>query len=255
MVANITSVSNSNEHYFYEISPHAIFNFYYQDLGKPISTFEFAKQINYNAPYGWDISSTFINDSYFDSSHLVKVTTYDLPLFLSGGFVFDQIKVYYSNAIATSFIDSEGNRQVFSSYSFCYYEQMEYINSRTSTGQVVNKRDYLSWSSGNDSGKSVTRSSNWLSNDFQKLEFFEDLTPQVRLNLNQFNNNQYGDSFAIASNNNIGLGNVFELLTMAFSSWLPILAIQIVPGITLGLLMFIPLIAGILVFVIWIVKR
>lgn len=47
----------------------------------------------------------------------------------------------------------------------------------------------------------------------------------------------------------IGLGNSIGLLGLAFSSLMPILSLQIFPGVTLGLLIFTPLIAAIIVFV------
>jgi len=59
----------------------------------------------------------------------------------------------------------------------------------------------------------------------------------------------YGD------NSSNGLGGVFTLIASAFTGLMPLLNIQILPNITLGLLLFIPLIATIIIVVIRLVKK
>lgn len=50
-------------------------------------------------------------------------------------------------------------------------------------------------------------------------------------------------------------GGVFDLMTGAFNGLLPILSVQILPNITLGILLFLPLIGGIIVIIIRVIKK
>lgn len=50
-------------------------------------------------------------------------------------------------------------------------------------------------------------------------------------------------------------GGVFDLMSGAFNGLLPILSVQILPNITLGILLFLPLIGGIIVIIIRVIKK
>lgn len=219
-----------------------------------VTQFEFAKQINYYAPYGDNISSFAVNDGDMQAPNSFRVYEYNLPVFYSGGYIWNKVVVRYINAVALRWYDSEGKVQTFGQNSFASYMWMEYQNTITNKILVVNSRNSETYEIVNGMTQVTINSSSWLSNDFRNLLFFQEPSSEQKLNLSQFNNNIYGDSFQNTTTD-VGLGNVFQLLSLAFASWIPILSIQIVPGITIGLLMFLPLIAGIIVLVIWIVKR
>lgn len=60
-----------------------------------------------------------------------------------------------------------------------------------------------------------------------------------------------------ATGGDVGSGyeNFFTLIAQAFRSIASVLGIYVLPGITLGTLIFIPLVASIVLFVVWLVKR
>lgn len=219
-----------------------------------VMTFDFAKQINYYAPYGNNISSFAVDDGSMQSPESYKTYDYDLPLFYSGGYIWNKIVVRYMNAVSLKWYDSSGNVQTFGQNGFASYMWLEYHNTITNMTLYVNTRNSETHEIINGTTQVTINSSSWLSNDFRTLLFFQEPSSEQKLNLSQFNNNIYGDSFQTITSD-IGLGGVFNLISQAFSAWLPILQIAVLPGITLGLLLFLPLIAGIIIFIIWIVKR
>lgn len=50
-------------------------------------------------------------------------------------------------------------------------------------------------------------------------------------------------------------GGVFEIFTNAFNSVIPLLSVQVLPSISLGILLFLPLIGGIIVVIIRVIKK
>ena len=80
------------------------------------------------------------------------------------------------------------------------------------------------------------------------------------LTLNDVLKNGYTDyEYARASDtvsvDDIGLGQVFDLYKVAFSGLIPIFNIQVIPGITLGLLIFLPIVATVIIVVLRLVKK
>lgn len=61
--------------------------------------------------------------------------------------------------------------------------------------------------------------------------------------------------YTSVATSDVGLGGVFTLMGTAFTSFIPLFQIQIIPGITLGLLFFLPLIGTIIIVIIRLVKR
>lgn len=217
--------------------------------------FNFASQINYYAPYGQDIDSYFVNDADMvsSSSYSLKVILSKQP-FISGGYVFDTIRLRYQNAIANTYLDNNGNRQTWGVNGFASYSFTEYVNTATNLVVIVNERIVQPWSDGNSSGYNQTLGSKWVSKNYQSIRFFADISDIQLTSLSTLNNSSFSGGY-IVNDNNIGLESAFSLIGQAFSSVTGLLTISVLPGITLGLLLFLPLIAGIIVAIIWVVKR
>lgn len=228
------------------------FDIYLLDGG----SFSFNSQINYYAPYGQDIDTDFVNDSNMtsSSSYSFKTILEGQP-FYSGGLVFDTIRLRYDSAQALSYYDNSGARQTWTASQFAGYSWIEYVNSVSNRIIVVNQRLTQAWNSGNSSGVVQSKGSRWVSTEYQKIQFFNEPNQTIITTLSTLNNSSYQANTYVIANNDVGLGGAFTLLSQAFSSWIPILSVSIVPGITLGMLIFLPLIAGIIILIIWIVKR
>lgn len=73
-------------------------------------------------------------------------------------------------------------------------------------------------------------------------------------NQNTFNIEQQQPTY-INGDNNTELGGVFGLLYQAFSSLASILNLQVISGLTLGTFIFIPLVVGLIIFIVHLFKR
>lgn len=219
-------------------------------------TFTFAYQINYYALYNSNIDNMFINDNTFDIGSLPQSKVlFEGVQFTSGGQTFDTIRLWYQNAQALSYLDSNKNRQTWTASGFASFIYMEYFNSTTNKIEVVNTRLTKEYQNGNTTGIDQERGSIWVSSPYQTLTFAEPLTEEQITQLARLNNaNIYGNTY-IGNNGDIGLGSTFTLLGQAFTSWTGLLSIQVLPNITLGLLIFLPMIVGIIILIVWIVKR
>lgn len=225
-------------------------------LNSDFTTFTFNTQINYNAPINGTLNSPFVNQVGNGDTAYTKI--YDLPLFESNGQLFDRIKLWYINALSMRYIDSNsGNIYACTRQDLMYYSYMEYINTTTEETIAVNFRNFYI---GNDPSASnsvqtaLDNGSNWVNTDYRVLKFQNPFDNDQRNSLAQFNNDTNLNGLTPTSSN-VGLGNVFTLMGSAFSGLSGLLAIQILPNITIGLLLFIPLIVMIILAVIWIVKR
>lgn len=219
--------------------------------------FNFNNQINYNAPYNASLSADYISDDYFTSAsvHIEKSIfgdSYNFDYwFKVAGQYFNDINLTYLSAQATSFDDS-GEPVISNGYG--YYSFMSFTNSITGKILVVNTRNYSSYIKGSGQGIYFTRSSDWVSGSYKNLELLFTPTSEQLSILNTLNNDSNVPNQTY-SKEDIGLGGAFTLLGQAFSSVAGLLAIQVLPNITLGLLLFLPLIVGIIIAIIWIVKR
>lgn len=219
--------------------------------------FNFNNQINYNAPYNASLSADYITDTSFNNAgvHIEKSLfgdsyNFDCWFKVSGQY-FNDISLTYVSALATSFDDSG---EPVASTGFGYYSFMAFSNSITNKMLVVNTRNYSSYTKGNAQGIYFIRSSDWASGSYKNLELLFTPTSEQLSILNTLNNDSNIPNQTY-SKEDIGLGGAFTLLGQAFSSVAGLLAIQVLPNITLGLLLFLPLIVGIIIAIIWIVKR
>ena len=222
--------------------------------------FEFNTQLNYNGSYLESLDNTFVQDATFTTSNpsATVVKTYDVGYFLSGGDLFNQIKIYYANGYASRYMKmasggySASNFNVLSSAGFGYYTAMIYYNTVSEKSVVVNSRNYGQFTDSDGNLQVyIANSSTWLSSTYRTIRLASESEETLKLSV--FNENSYNTiNF---SGSDVGLGNVFTLITQAFSSFIPILSINVIPGITIGLLLFLPLITGIIIFIVWLVKR
>lgn len=249
IVKNVTSYEG-NISYFLE----TFFN--YQEIVS--EEYYINKDFNYNAPYGYVGGSTFVTDSTFTTTTLLVEKTYDFPYFISNGQVFNRIIIDYIGAYATRYIDNNGDQKICENEGFGYYSHMRYVNTYSNLDITVNKRN---WSTITDSSNNVqyalNNGSDWVNTSYQNILTTSKLTPTQKNNIEVLNTNLGAGYIAPNGtlNNNIGLSSVFTLIASAFSAVGGFLAIQIMPGLSLGILLFAPLIVGIILAIIWLVKR
>lgn len=241
--SNFTAVNG------YELTLYNILTdlFYIYTFGE--TGFNFNPTINYNAPFGYATESAFVLGEG-------QTITYELPWFYSNGLAFNQIQMYYVDALATRYITQEGNIVVMETEGFSYYARMCYKNTATNLVVEVNSRIYSTYT---DSQGNVqyylNNTSVWANPNYQVLIFSDSLTPSQYDKLSVLNTNLGAGYVDYTGTDDIGLGSVFTLIGRAFSAVGGFLAIQIMPGLSLGILLFAPLIVGIIIAVIWIVKR
>lgn len=220
-----------------------------------VATFSFYDSWNYNAPYLRTTADLFIDESSFVNQTPVSINkTYYVGPFVSNGEQYDTIILTYFNGYGTRYSTDGTSYKTQSSSGFGYWNTMLYQDSNTGSSKLVSQRNFISIQSGSntDLQTSLVSGSSWVNKNYQKLAFYKAVNDET--NLAQFNNNLDVNGFNNFSGS-VGLSDVFNIIALGFQSWLPIFNIQIIPGITIGLLLFMPLISGIIIFIIWIVKR
>lgn len=216
--------------------------------------FTFNGQINYNSPLGLTLDSPYgYGGAWTSSTSDTAYIDYAVGDFISNGQLFDTIRVYYFNAEPMYFelADKNGNVSINHGASGSWaYMFMYFINTNSDTQILVNKRDQIAFMPTSSSNAFYEpNSSSWLVSDYRNCLFLE-LSADNKVKVNGFNNNidnYYG--------NNNGGNNVFTLIGGAFTSWLPILNLAILPNITLGMLVFIPIVAMLVFAIIRIIKK
>ena len=168
---------------------------------------------------------------------------------------YNAIKITYLQAQGSNYIDSKGESHLWEDQS-ASYAYLEYIKT-DNTSVMVNFNDYITM--GNK--RLYSASSTWVADNFRHITivYLDKFTSNLPINdlsplevLNTFNNN------VIGSNEMGGLGGsngVFGLLSEGFKSVASILGMEIIPGITLGLFIFIPFSIMILITCVWLFKR
>lgn len=214
------------------------------------TNYMFNEQINYNAPTGGSFGQAYLvgaNSSY----------TYNYGMFISGGQIFNQIKATYIDANG-SYFEVQNNAggssyELVSGDNIKYFAYLEYVNTTTNVSRVVNRRDYTEVEKSGSIIRPVLKSSHWVSQSFRQITFVSGLSDSDIANLGMFNNNSSNINNGIGGN--IGLGNVFDLINQSFRSIIGLLSISILPGITIGVLMFLPLVVTMIVLVFKAVKK
>ena len=218
-----------------------------------VQTFYFNNQFNYNAQYGLNTDSVFITESDLGSSDLSVWKNIDLPYFYSNGSLYNRIRILYMSGYATEHKTTDDTYKVCSSEGVGYFAQMFYVNTLTDASKFVCARNFGNYtdSSGNiqtflDFGVY------WVNSAYQRLDFITELSQSQSDSIARFNNNS---DFNGISNNGNFLGYSFELINTAFTGLSGFLNIQILPGISLGLLVLTPFMITLLLFVLKLFKR
>lgn len=251
--------------------------FSYTEVLNQSLRFEFNKQFNYNAglgvnlqdaygylvvgstPSNWVGLSSVSDDGvlYWTSGYFL----YDVGGFFSNGIHYTAIKVYFayqSQVQIIGYLNDEGNKiiAVPTDKPYIFYKQMTYYDVNTDVEQVVNTRDLIPYNSSEglgSSGKYYANTTTWYNDAFRYLTFDTPLTDDVRISLYALNNNlQYSNGFPNGSDNS---DNVFTLIASSFTGLIPILSVAILPGITIGMLLFVPLVVTIIWAIISIIKK
>ena len=233
-------------HFDYE-NPFLI-NWFYNNatlISNNQKSFTFLNDFNYNAPFVTSYDSQFCIKS--DGAYVEK--SYNVG-FISNGKVFTNIVVAYMPGNGTAYLDKVSNTiKVNSNANTVYYSHMIYKNIETSESVIVNNRNFVV------SDRSyIAQGSMWVNQEYRNLlvygsgsSIFDDLA--------QFNSSTSLSNGISSVDSNVGLGNVFTLLRDTFSSFLPIFGISILPGLSLGLFIFLPLVVTIIIVIIKLVKR
>ena len=231
------------------------------------SNFVFNKAFNYNAPYSINVDNDYINkgtlmvgweDIYI--SAYVRGKYMDLPYFVSNGQIFNRV-VWCAEWDTTQ---GTGNVVLYATSSTDYYEipegkelytELRYVNTETNSVVVVNVRNtYTGYSDVFGLPyNAYTDGSTWINDGYRYITFIGNLSTQQQVNIMAFNNNnQNAYSGGIY---NSDTNNVFTLVASAFTGIIPILSVYILPGITLGTLLFVPLVATLVFVIIKIIKK
>lgn len=219
--------------------------------------FRFNNQFNYNAPLGIDLNSGYGSGlSWSSGNTFIAYKDYDFGYFISNGQLFNRIRYYCMQTGALHFYmkDKSGNFNVILGpdgyYSYFY---LEYINTDTNFSVTVNNRNTVAFEKSNGVfAWYQDNSSTWVNPNYQSLLFLTDLTFDNQNTLISFNNNNYGSYGGQIYTNG---SDVFTLLSIGFTSLTAFFEINILPGISIGVLLFMPLIVGIVVILFHILKK
>lgn len=218
-----------------------------------LTTFVFNKDFNYNAPLGLNLSNYF-GGSTTMATHVGAIYrfTINTGLFLSNGKLYDKIVIDYMDSGGCYFLIN--STLTLGTSGMLTYHALGFGISGTNTYDFVNYRDqsqYIKVGTGEVPHTYYESSSTWVNDSWRYLTFSRKLSNDENITLNKFNNNnQY-----VPSEVGTGDGNIFNLFTSVFQSIAPILAVTILPNLTIGILIFIPLVVGIIIFIIDKIKK
>lgn len=235
----------------------ALINWFYQNgqLQNELSYFDFNKDFNYNAPLNVSVTSPYgvSVTGGVDVGTLYKKLVINTGWFISNGNYYNSIEFWYQ--ITDGMYFDYGNNQYKQGPSSMYtYWCTYYSNSETSVLDVVNQRDIVAFMpSSTTYGYYQSNSSTWEIDNYRHLTFLDDLNESTRNRLESFNNNnQNSYSGNIISGD---VNNIFTLIAAAFTAWLPVMSTYLLPGITIGTLLFIPLVALLVFAIIRVIKK
>ena len=239
------------------------------------ATFTFSPDFNYNAFFQSDTKSYLKPDdirpiskypfiAFGDLDHVNNSLIIETDNFICEGLEYNRFKVRYFMAstdlnfynvdnkiIKTHLIDNINPYVYFYSLSFQHFNIA--TNSIDRELMVCSREKFA-----NSEGTYINYNATWINSSYRTITSAGD----------EWNGEYKGALMILEMCNNfseitgfdngisdVGLGSVFTLLTSAFYSLIPFLSIQIIPGVTLGLLLFIPLIVSIISLVVWLVKK
>lgn len=219
--------------------------------------FTFNNQINFMYPFGMTLSN-FTGDY---ASGMIEVlpntlqrVKYSTGLFYSNGEYFNEIWYDLQPGWSTTY-DYNTNSNVLDirngpQNSWSYY-CMIYNNTLTGSNKIVNMRDSQSYELNGGYGQYLLQSSTWLNDNYRYISYCS-MPKETLTKLQGFNNNNANFS----TGNISGSGSdVFSLLTYAFTALVPFFSVMILPGISMGVLIFTPLVVVVLFAIMRIIKK
>lgn len=231
--------------------------------------FIFNKVFNYNAPQdlnlgvdyytpdgvnhannnGWHYGGTLTRNNLTYNRYYV-----DLPTFVTNEQSFNRVvwEIQLDDNSALGFTHDNGNTAVWAPEgSSCYYG-LYYVNTSTSTEVLVNYRNQLIVYDNvyRLPAYCYTNDTTWSNDNFRYIIFTEPLSTAQVNTFTPFNNNAQNGGFTSG-----GDANVFTLLASAFDAVTSVLNITILPYLTIGTILFIPLIVTIIVVIVHLLKK
>lgn len=197
--------------------------------------------------------------AYGEVNYPHEVITLDIADgFYSNGEYYSSIKTTVDLAtVDINFLTSTGevvhSHLISNSQPYKYVRSISYYNKYTLQEVQVATRPLVA----NGDGTYVYYDMVFASIEYKTIEVIDlenDKYAKTVLEMTA-NNIEYNNISETVNTADIGLGQAFTLIGSAFNSLLGLATIQVIPGITIGLLLFMPFLAGLVVFIIWIVKR
>jgi len=238
--------------YGYDLSDIPVIQLLFTQVDNTKETFIFNKVFNYNAPLGTTIGGAYGDASFDSAGENMRYINIDCGYFYSNGQLFNQIQYWAIQSAGNTILSNvNGTTSPTSApsgywiYSFIYYR-----NTITEDEVLVNYHEQLPLG---QTTKYYNNASVWINDSFRYITFLEPLDEENRLIINSFNNNNQTAYYGNIGSDDIT--NIFSLIGSAFSSWLPILSMSILPSVTIGMLLFIPLVAMLVFAIIRIIKK
>lgn len=235
----------------------ALINWFYQNgvLQNEISYFTFNKDFNYNAPLNVSVTSPYgvSVSGGVDVGTLYKKLVINTGWFVSNGNYYNSIEFWYQ--ITDGMYFDYGNNQYKQGPSSMYtYWCTYYVNSSTNIMTTVNQRDSVAFMPTSTTyGYYQANSSTWQVDSYRHITFLDLLNESTRDGLESFNNNNQNSYSGNVISGDIN--NIFTLIASAFTAWLPVMSTYLLPGITIGTLLFIPLVALLVFAIIRVIKK
>ena len=239
-------------------------------------------------PVEEDVESVYLGDNFIPSVYITQggdyiyngfggkhlnADTFVLTLngftFKSNNETYNTIKLVYGSigAVApyvtqdgSSVIESDGSS--FTDYMVCIAMQYQYYENSVLTNSVTvmrPRRTVCNYNGSSINAYDVRPPFNvYINENYRKLDILEDNKTIISGEYLTIENKTAIELLQVTSNVSqdvMGFSNVFGLMASAFGALASILGITILPGVTLGLLMFIPLIVIIIISVVRIIKK
>lgn len=223
------------------------------------SNFMFNEKINYNAPFGYLGKNPLIPQSKWESlPHLegaTEIVYIDTCNFLCNGKIYNRILLYGQDAYNYYYHFGDNLLQYTLDHSLKFVEFMAFVNRNEdySTRVWVWSREVT-----NDyQGKYIIEDNGyWVSALYRNVTLIG-ATDNDNIAFTQFNSDLdlYNGGINFYNTDSMGIGYAFTLLRQAFGSLVDIMGISILPGLTLGVFIFLPLIATIIVLIFKAVRK
>ena len=240
----------------YDLADNSAFNYFF--VLQDSLNFIFNKTFNYNEPLNTSILSPYgVSGNFIVNNEYGCYIDYDVGYFLCNDQIFNRIRWrgFKADNVYFEMQNTSGGTtfQKAGSNAGYYYVLLEYWNTDSNYGVTVNLRDSRPFVDGNGgTAYYQCNSSTWVIDKYRYIVFLESLSIDLKTSIESFNNNiQSYYSGQIYSDG----GDVFSLLSHAFVSLTDFLSINILPGISIGVLLFMPLIVGIIVIMFHILKK